>query len=555
MQLRISPQLRNLNPRSGILVSILACFVGVLYFYRGFFFTSFGLAQGNYFDGRLTQTIALHWAQPFQFGDFNNLGIFFPFDRALMYSDTFLLFGPSVALLSVAGASGSVAFQSALIIVTAVGYFSLIALFRLLRCGWWLSITGAAVAIFSNGMLIASAHPQLITVHLVPVCILFGLLALRSNHQSSQFLFSASSSCLTGLVLYSAFYVGWTIILSGVVLLFFLFVFAWRSTTQFFRSRISLAHLVGTVIGLAFPLILAMYTYLPLLLSGTERSLDDAAGFALQPKDLLGVSPTNILWSPVFTRTLAPIRDEEFAMSPTPFLLLASFLLSVWALRHYQRRSWIHVLGLSLLVTGFVFWLLPVRWGSFLPWTVVYEIPGASAIRAIGRVEIVSGLFLVLGATLLASQLIRNAGRRTLGLISIGVVLIVLEQANHRVQQHVDVAEMTSLQSTPTPDLPCRSFFISPPLDARKVHEYQIDPVLDSGITAGITAQIVAQATGIPSVNGYSGGSPSEWPLTKYEIINPSEYQARLNAYIEEQDLTDVCGFSTATSRWFSYRN
>ena len=528
--------------------------IASIYFYRGFFRSGFELVQGNFFDGRLTLTISQHWADPWQFGSFMDTGIFYPLGQGLMYSDTFLVQGIVSAPLIWLGVDASIAFQVILILISFVGYLSTVAILRLVGSNWLIAITAGLLANFSNGMLVASAHPQLITLSLFPAALFFMVLSAQSVQRSRQLIFAGLAGALYGLILYSAFYIGWLLALG---LFFALVLWLLASPTQARRAllaRLSWQRLLASIFGFAPFVLLTVYTYLPLLQSGIVRELQDVAAFAPTPKDLLGISPTNVVWSLPLSHLLGTLRDEEFAMAPTPFLLFVSVALLVWGIRR-RTASPLMSIGISLTGTGLLLWLLPIKWGSVFPWIVIYQIPGASAIRAIGRIEIVAGFFLVLGIALIATILMRSFNTsRALWVSAVIVALLLVEQLNTRIEQKVDVADVAALRALPAPGIQCDSFFIAPPLDTRRIYANQGDPVIDAGIALGVTAQIIARSQGIPSLNGYSGGEPLEWPLGPATLIDYPAYDAQLQRYTEDFGLTDVCGLSLQDGTWFRYQ-
>ncbi|HEY7824093.1 MAG TPA: hypothetical protein VIG24_14730 [Acidimicrobiia bacterium] len=534
-------------------VAIAVGLLAIVYFYRGFFQSGFALVQGNFFDGRLTLTFSQHWANPWQFGSPTDIGIFYPLSQGLMYSDTFLAQGIMSAPLIWLGVDASITFQITLMLMSFIGYLCTVAIFRLFGSPWLVAVTAGLLANFSNGMLVASAHPQLITLSLFPAALLLLVLSARSARTSHQLVLAATAGAVYGLILYSAFYIGWMLALG-----LFIAIVVWllaspgvarRSVLEYFSWSRLLAFAAGFV---PFAL-LTLFTYLPLLRSGIVRELDDVAAFAPTPRDLLGVSPTNAVWSLPFSHLLGTLRDEEFAMAPTPLLLLISFLLLIWGIR---RRSPSPLVGIGVGATGagLLLWLLPIKWGSVFPWAVIYQIPGASAMRAIGRIEIIAGFFLVFGIALLATVLLRSfATRRALWVSAVIAALLLVEQLNTRIEQKVDVADVAALRELPAPTLQCNSFFIAPPLDTRRIYANQADPVIDAGIALGITAQIIARSQGIPSLNGYSGGEPLNWPLGPATLIDYPRYEAELKRYVEAFELTDVCGLNLQDGTWFRY--
>lgn len=535
------------------LIAVAAGLASVVYFYRGFFQRGFELVQGNFFDGRLTSAISQHWADPWQFGSILDTGIFYPFGQGLMYSDTFLAQGIMSAPLIWLGVDASIAFQLILMLISLIGYLSTVAIFRLLGSQWLLAITAGLLANFSNGMLVASAHPQLITLSLFPAVLLCVILSARSVQQSRQIVFAALAGVLYGLIVYSAFYIGWMLAL-GLFLAVLIWLLASRGTSRRAVLRhVSWQRLLAAFSGFVPFALLTVFTYLPLLRSGIVRELEDIAAFAPTPKDLLGVSPTNAVWSLPLSHLFGTLRDEEFAMAPTPFLLLASVVLFVWGIRR-RTMSPLVTIGISLTGTGLLLWLLPIKWGSLFPWVVIYQIPGASAIRAIGRIELIAGFFLVFGMAMIATVLMRSlASKRVLWVGALIAAILLVEQVNTRVEQKVDVADVAALRSLPAPDIECDSFFIAPPLDTRRLYANQADPVIDAGIALGVTAQIIARSQGIPSLNGYSGGAPLEWPLGPSTLIDYPAYDAELERYVDDYGLTNVCGLKLQDRTWFRF--
>lgn len=531
--------------------------VGLLataYFYRGFFQSGFRLVQGNFFDGRLTLTISQHWSDPLQFGSFTDTGIFYPLGHGLMYSDTFLVHGLTSAPLIWLGTDASIAFQITLILISLVGYTTTVAILRILGSPWFVAITAGLLLNFSNGMLVASDHPQLITLSLFPAVLLLVLLSALSTRALRQFLLALMAGALSGLILYSAFYVGWTLALGCSLLLPMSLVALTRLQRRSFLRYFTWQRVAGFAIGAVPFAFLLLVTYLPLLQSGIVRELDDVAAFALTPRDLLGVSPTNLVWSLPLSHVLGTLRDEEYAMAPTPFLLLVSAVALGWGLRRRKASPLIGI-GIASTMIGFLLWLLPIKWGSVFPWVIVYQIPGASAIRAIGRVEIVAGLFLVLGLALIATALFATHRKPWLLTVAAAVAAVLLvEQINTRIEQKVDVDQVAALRNLPGPSIACESFFIAPPLDTRRLYPNQSDPVIDAAIGLGVTAQIIARAQGIPSLNGYSGGEPLGWPLGPSTLIDYPTYEAELQRYVQDFALTEVCGLDLANGTWFRYQ-
>jgi len=532
---------RRVSTPTWLLLAVVAWMTGTWYFYRGFFRSDLGVTQGDNGDGRLTEVIAGHWREPFQFaGGLTDIGIFYPFGQGLMYSDTMMLFGIITLPLVPLGIDPSVAFQISLIVASTIGFFATLAFLRLGPQSPWIIAIGASfVVAFSNGLLVASNHPQLLAVGFLPLAALLYLFAIRARNQRMGFVFACLSGLLFAATTYTTFAIGWFAVLGVAV-----FLIAWillarpLSATKLLVGRhgkLVIAFVVGAV-----PLVLLFgFTYLPLLSQGAGRSISEVRNYALQPADLLAVSPTNVVWFRPLFHLFNGMSDTERAMAPTPLLLLSAWTLLFAALISRQRHLPWMAAGTASIVAGLTLWLLPVTWGSFFPWAALHSVvPGADAIRAIGRIELMAGLLITVGSAVVAGRLWRSKSRST-SVVVLGsslVVVIVAEQANFLVQQNVSVEDVQALRSVPAPPLTCESFVLLPPFPADRAENGQTD------------AAIIAQTHGIPTWNGSSGGIPPGWSLGIMDV--PADYLRAASQYELNNDIQDACQISLATKQW-----
>lgn len=532
--------------RVGPAIATLAGVIGLVYFYRGFFFGA--MVQGDHGDGRLTQTIAAHWARPFQFSpDFRDTGIFFPFQDGLIYSDSLLVFGLLAAPLDWVGLDPSIAFQISLIAVSALGYAATVALMRLGPRGPWLiAIPTGLILTFSNGLLTASNHPQLIAISLLTAAPLLWVLSMRSRTQWQSRLAALASGAAFGLMFYSAFYVGWAASLAIITAGGFFWASCRFSPIAVQSVGLTLQRLSAALLGLLPFLFLLAYTYWPLQARGEQRSLEVVRIFALEPRDLINVSPHNLLWSPLIEQLLGPMADEEYAMAPTPILLLAALAVLVYLLVKFPGKPasadysrWPNF-SLSLLLTAAIFWVLPVNWGRFFPWEHLwFHLPGAAALRAIGRLELIAGAFMILGLGIFLSHYFRQPKKRSMtrySLCAVLMVLLVVEQVNFRVKQEVDVSDVQAIRSISAPPEECESFFLRPPFYPPRPYDSQTD------------AAIIAQTHGIPTWNGGSGGEPPGWILD--DMANPTKYLRSVADYREMFGLELACSVDSPRGEW-----
>lgn len=163
----------------------------------------------------------------------------------------------------------------------------------------------------------------------------------------------------------------------------------------------------------------------------------------------------------------------------------------------YWARRWRSV-RLMALVVGSWFVLATTFPGGFSAWHVFYEyLPGAAAIRAVGRIGMITVLPLALGV---ASFFSRLAERRRWALVTVLAVLFIAEQ-NHDLQfrQRAPLREYVASLAEQL-DAGCKAFLL--------VHRGQDPDRHVHDAAAWITLE-----TGIPTLNGRYGNTPPEYGL------------------------------------------
>lgn len=169
--------------------------------------------------------------------------------------------------------------------------------------------------------------------------------------------------------------------------------------------------------------------------------------------------------------------------------------------------------GSALRLLGIVSLTLFVLCTEFWPglglWRLVYEvIPGAKAIRAVSRIGLVMLVPAAVGLAAFAEGVLEKKKRSRVGVAALLLAVVVLEQG-HRADSFDKLElrdEVAQLGAEVDPSS-CRFFFYSPRTDGSEPeYRYQID------------AMWAAYATGIPTLNGYSGNAPPAWHLGGSEL-------------------------------------
>lgn len=166
------------------------------------------------------------------------------------------------------------------------------------------------------------------------------------------------------------------------------------------------------------------------------------------------------------------------------------------------------------------------------PWHWIYEhVPGAGAIRAVGRIGMMLLIPAGLGLGLLVERLVGH--RRLRWSLPLLFALVVAEQA-HALPSFYGraVYDRTNRLAAEIPD-DCSSFFLSPVIPGR-------------GRAIQEDAMWMALASGVPTINGRYGNHHSGWHLVEIASrkgLPAKEIAGRLDLWIEAQgmDRDTVC--------------
>jgi hypothetical protein len=290
-------------------------------------------------------------------------------------------------------------------------------------------------------------------------------------------------------------------------------------------------------------------TYVPVLDQLGGRNYGRVLSSAPSVDYLWNVTPGNIFWRHLLRVHMAPPRSAAvgFSYAVTPVLLgsvIVGTVAIVWALaRRRIRLDPMLRLTLALGCTSIVLALLPIETSVGSLWSIVWHLPGATAIRAVDRVEVANDLVTSLALVGLITEGGRHWERlrqstilRTLGVAVL--CLIIVEQAHTSVSTDLNRGPQDAmLASVPTPPVGCTSFFVVDSVrNSMKYYEYQTE------------AMLIAQRLGVPTINGYSGDTPPGWKLLYPTSPN---YTAEVRAWADTHHLAGgICRLDLGTMTW-----
>jgi hypothetical protein len=520
---------------------------GFAVFYWPVLISGFGRIWGHDEDPRFVLYILEHLHRSLiGLADWRNPPMFFPLPGTLAWSDALLLFLPLYSPIRLLGADPFLAFQLTLMGLSIAGFAGAFVLGRqVLRLSAAASAWAAALFAFSNQLHVQHAHVQMYAVLLLPGLlwlIVRGIEAVESRRAGWRFWSLPAAGVLAGLLFSTAFYVGWLGLLClGPALLLTVWrlapVAGWPAAG--FRQILRISALFGG--GLATALLPFLLLYLPAIHQGLGRSWADVAERLGLWVDLGNVGRGNLLWG-----GWLPAADQyqwegiidrfdfvEFSVAPTPVLLLCGLTGAGLLLR--SPASARHLPG-WFTVTALVLWLSAFDFTGWSPWSVIWSlVPGAQAVRAPLRLALILGVCLPPLAVWAVLRL--GSGRRGFKAAALVLGLVItLEQVNLEDAAHMDRAEeRTRLQVSSAPAI-CRSFA----LVAQDGHRLQWFRQID--------AMLIAQASGLPTINGYSGFDPPGWDLVDPDALS---YRLAVARWADRHDLrSGLCAYDDGTRQW-----
>ena len=532
-----------------------AWLAGAAVFFRAEWTSSFHKLMGNDGDTRLIAYLCEHWFQVMHGnGSWRDPTFFYPVKGLLGWSDSFVLFEVFYAPLRVMGADPFLALQLTTILLSLVGYVAFVCLVRLAFGASRITavITGL-VFVFANNLWLHVASAQLSGVYLVPLVALLGLLSWRAApvNRRRATVFGGASGLLAALLLFTTYYVAWFSFLAAAVA-----VLVWLagSRGRLVRRVIPAmrrvwAPAVAAAIGFAVAIVPFLMTYIPARHKAVGTTYAQVLGYAARTRDIVNVGTGNLFWSSLLHHldNTARLSTYEATYAVTPFLMLlvvGGGALAAWRLLTARAARPLAARAAAILATTtVVLVVLPLRTRIGTPWAIIWHIPGADAMRAIDRLEIVAGLVAVLAVVAAATDLAASAATwpRPTRIRFAGTVLLLValaEQVNTSPVAQVNrPTQLALLSAVPSPPKPCRSFFVS---NSKRAHwayfEYQID------------AMLISQKLSLPTLNGYTGYNPAGWDLEHPDLAG---YQASVAAWAVSNGITSgLCRLDLGTMTW-----
>jgi hypothetical protein len=481
--------------------------------------SNFELMPGNIGDERFVIYILNHWYNVFSGSEqFFRLNFFYPDKLVLGYSDSFFLFGIIYSIFRLIGCDYFLSLQLLYVFLISVGYISSYFMFRnVFKVNLFFSLVGSVLFVSLNSIQNQFGHAQLLGFYFYPVLVLLLYLYFQSAHKKSKissWLYLSSFSIFLGLFFFTSYYPAWFFVITCFLYLCVYLLLQWKSkfikeciTEWYFFIKSNVFQLIVCILILFVSLIPFFVTYIPVAFSGYKFMFSEVLYYSPKISDLINVGGSNYLWSPVLNFFKYNYGNVEVQGGFTIFIIIVFgfFLIS-------QRKQ--NVIMYSLGLTSVLIILLTLRENKYSLWAIIYTlIPGARAIRALGRymivAQIIVTIFVIYNCNYLYDNLTSKIRERRniillILLILTGLIPLVClgEQAN-RGNFHLNRIEQIGFLNKFQSSNSCKVFFVKKVKGDNHIPswKYQID------------ALMISMKFGIPTINGYSGIIPKDWKL------------------------------------------
>jgi hypothetical protein len=512
--------------------------------YHRMIFSGWNLIPGDKGDSRLLIFILEHWHRTFT-GQENwlDLKMFYPAKNILGYSDVLFLLALPYSLFRLLGFDYFSSYQFVFIFMSTLGYVcGYLMLRRVFKVNVYFSVLGAVLLVSLNSMQVQMGHGQLLGFYFYPLLILLfhSFLETKNKRSVIAFVVLGCFGLLLGFLFFTSYYPAWFFVfalgLFGVVFFFSRVIrktFDLKSLFQWLKETWP-AMVVG-IVAFFVAMVPFIITYLPIFKEGLQRDFGEVLTYTPHIRDVFNVSTGNEVWGALLQQWHFPFDGMETQMGFPPFGLLllglAILYLFVWS---RKNQSSVQMLTVKLLVVvSFIIFGLAVQvHGLSLWWFVWRLVPGAQALRALGRIFIVCDLIVAVVLIYVADQIfgkVVKLGQKNsvpFWVISSALLLLpfllVAEQANSGYYYKKD--EQVAMLGRVKQPASCTSFYI---IDHTKNTTRLPYIVTD--------AFMIALKLHLELVNGYSGFMAA--PVFSIAQNGP-EYEYGITKWLKEHQVS-----------------
>lgn len=486
--------------------------VGMWLAFNPTFASGFAHVQGDWGDPRLNNYILEHgyrwllglpghrslWSPP----------VFYPARNTAAYSDILLGIAPLYWVWRVVGFAPDTAYQLWVMTLASVNYaVAVVCGRRLLRVGWTAAAFGAFVFAFGSSRIAQMNHAQLIgQFYMLTAC--YALVRIFELPTDAQARVRADACrpwwiAITGtslvLQFWAGYYLGW--FLAFAVALGVGWSVVLPARRRRLRTVLRESHVaIGlTALGSELALIPLALPYLRAAGNVGLRTYENVMMYL--PRVWSWIYLGRESWQYGWMYNFAAIHDTPEGHEHRLGVGLLTTVIAVVGLWLARRRPIVQL----LCAVAITIVLLTTIWPNGMSaWILVYHVvPGAAAIRGVSRIALVLLIPAAVGVALFTERLHGQP---------LVLFLLAIAMAGEPRQQlrWYDKAEGRRRVAVIDAAIPsgCAAFLYTPPTGREDPWWYQTD------------AMWASMVSGVPTLNGYSGNVPPEWPFYHNQIAS-----------------------------------
>jgi len=489
------------------------CLLGTAVMFHPMLRSGLALMPGDFGDARFNNYVLEHTYR-WLIGDppgrsLWSMPIFYPAPRAAFYSDVFLGVAPLYWLFRLFSFSPETAFQLWMLAAAVLNYA---AFYLLLADGLRLpripAAGGSALFAFAGMRTVQIGHQQLLSEFYLAIAawaLLKVMQRAAAGRSSSGWLMLAAMSVT--LQAYSGFYYFWFFMFCVGVLLICMLLDPSVRAELFAAARLNWRGTAASACAAALLLLPLAQGYRSIVKEIGYRDFGQVHAYLVPLRSWFLFEPSNLLYG--WTSTALQLRrgillagEKQLGVGLLTLACVAAGFAAM-ARRRGGRPAALAALAVAVLIT--------VVAGRYTLWSLVYlYVPGAPAVRAVSRMALV----LLIPASIALALFLQ---RRRPGAAAVLCLFCLLEQVHSFHTYDKDVTQRTVREiagGLERASSPCRAFIYSQAMGQYPDWKYHID------------AMWVELAAGIPTMNGYSGNRPADWPLAKVSLHRPSDETA-----------------------------
>ncbi|MCI9045980.1 MAG: hypothetical protein HFG71_01655 [Hungatella sp.] len=481
---------------------------------------------------------------------FADLKIFYPIVNTISYSDMLLGYTIPYCLFRILGINMYSSFNLSVLFYHMIGTISMIYLLkRKLRMSFVATAMGAFSFSCAASYTSILGHVQFGFIGILPVIMIF-LLNFFENilTEKKEKRICNGYLAIVGmmLLLYSSFYLAYFFVFFLAIAAIVLLGIYKEKKKLMLQLKLYICN--NKVEILSYILIITLLSipffriYLPTLEEMGGYSFEHVLNYTPHLYDVFSVSKSNLLMGDLMNEIGIFKENGSELVYGFPIITIMLFLYGMVMLiaddRHHEYELFFKTISISTIIL----YLLFIQISGHVIWKLFYSfLPGASAIRAVGRIF----FFMIFPVSLIVSYaseylLKKKKYRKIWGSLFIFLIIISNYDKNG-VSTHWSTKESLDFEmGIKEPPSDCEAMFII----------YEGDETNPTNVQT--LSWSIAEKFDLKCLNGYSGNFPPDWQGI-YNVFDKDTYLNGIRDWILRYKIDNVYAYDLSENEWIRW--